>query len=76
MADTLMHDFQAGGDKPIDVPPRADLRTFNEHDILGEVSRDENGKIVVPSGGKDKDGNPINARGYLVDKDTGAVLEN
>ena len=64
----------------MDVPPRADLRTFNENDILGEIDRDEKGNVVVPkqSSGiyKDKDGNRINQKGYLVDPDSGAVLEN
>jgi hypothetical protein len=45
MADTLLHEFT--GVKAIDVPPRADLRTFNENDILGELDRDEKGNIVV-----------------------------
>lgn len=71
MADTLMHNFADGGDRPIDVPPRADLRTFNENDVMGEIDRDENGNIIVPkdSNGviKDKDGNRITHRGYLCD---------
>jgi len=80
MADTLMHDFNGNGEKPIDVPPRADLRTFNENDILGEVMRDEKGNVVVQkdSAGacKDKDGNPVNHRGYLIEPESGAILEN
>jgi len=38
MADTLFHKFT--GDKAIDVPPKAELRTFNENDIMGELDRD------------------------------------
>lgn len=80
MADTLMHDFQAGSDKPIDVPPRAELRTFNENDILGEVQRDDKGNVVVKKDNqgimKDKDGNRVNQRGYLIDSQSGAILEN
>jgi hypothetical protein len=83
MADTLMHDFNSGtgsGDKPIDLPPRADLRTFNENDILGEVMRDEKGNVVVQKDStgacKDKDGNPVNDKGYLIEPESGAILEN
>ena len=77
MADTLLNDFT---EKAIEVPPRADLRTFNENDILGELDRDDKGNIVVlkDSTGalKDKDGNPTNQKGYLLDPRTGAVVEN
>jgi len=70
MADTLLHDF-SNIEKPIDAPPRADLRTFNENDILGELDRDERGNVVVLKDKeglhRDKVGNLINARGYLVD---------
>lgn len=78
MADTLMHDFSgATGDKPIDVPPRHDLRTFNENDILGDLSRDEKGNVIVENGQiKDKEGNFINKKGYLIDQDTGAIVES
>lgn len=38
-------DFSKG--KPIDAPPQAELRTFNEHDILGEFDRDEKGNVIV-----------------------------
>jgi len=77
MADTLLGDFVR---KEIDVPPRADLRTFNENDILGEVDRDEKGNLLVLKDARgeiiDKDGNPINKRGYLVDPKSGAIVEN
>lgn len=77
MADTLLNDFSSN---QVDVPPRADLRTFNENDILGELDRDEKGNVVVlkDSTGalKDKDGNPTNERGYLVDPKTGSLVEN
>jgi len=53
------------------------LRSFNENDILGDLSRDEKGNVVVEKGqNKDKDGNLINPRGYLVDATSGAVVEN
>ncbi len=37
-----------GNEKPIDVPPSADLRSFNVHDILGDLDHDEKGNVVVP----------------------------
>lgn len=64
-------------EKAIDCPPRQELRSFNENDILGELSRDEKGLVVVQKGQtKDKEGNPINQLGYLVDGASGAILEN
>ena len=45
MADSILHDFQ-NLEKQIDIPPRADLRTFNENDILGDFDRDEKGNVV------------------------------
>lgn len=66
--------------KAIDVPPNADLRTFNVNDILGEFDRDENGNAVVGQGqsgdNRDKQGNLTNQRGYLLDQNSGAVIEN
>lgn len=66
-----------GGNVPITCPPQADLRTFNVNDILGELNRDDKGNIVVEKGqDKDNQGHPINVRGYLMDKKSGAILEN
>jgi hypothetical protein len=31
----------------VDAPANADLRTFNEHDILGDVDIDEKGNVFV-----------------------------
>ena len=31
------------------MPPNAELRTFNENDILGDFDRDEKGNVVVLS---------------------------
>lgn len=42
--------------KAIDVPPRADLRTFNVNDILGDLDRDNRGNVVVASQGQNGDG--------------------
>jgi hypothetical protein len=68
-------------DPSIDVPPRADLRSFNENDILGQFDRDTDGRIVVVTRGsdgrlRDKEGNLTTAKGYLLDPKTGSVVEN
>jgi len=45
-----MKDFQEKRkeeDAIINIPPNSGLRTFNEHDILGDLDRDEKGNIVV-----------------------------
>ena len=47
-------------------PPDAELRTFNENDILGDFDRDDKGNIIV-FGNKDKQKNLVNEKGYLVD---------
>jgi hypothetical protein len=56
------------------------LRLFNENDILGDLDRDEKGNVVVllDNQGKNKDraGKITNKRGYLIDSNSGAVLEN
>jgi len=68
-------DFSKG--RAIDVPPKA--HTFNEHDILGDLDRDEKGKVVVikDSQGtfRDKRGNLTNQKGYLLDKKTYAIVD-
>jgi hypothetical protein len=38
----------------VDAPPQADLRSFNENDILGDLDRDEKGNVVVPEVAMDK----------------------
>ena len=58
----------------LDAPARAELRTFNENDILGEFDRDDKGNVVV-SGTTDKSGKATNQRGYLVHQHTGAIVE-
>lgn len=47
MAEPLVEQFKA--EKPIDVPPNADLRTFNVNDILGDVDHDDRGNVVGPA---------------------------
>ena len=46
MADTIINNFNQFSTK-IDAPPKADLRTFNENDILGDLERDEKGNVIV-----------------------------
>lgn len=78
MAEPLLEQFKA--EKAIDVPPNADLRTFNVNDILGDHDRDEKGNVVVAQDGlgthRDKQGALTNNRGYLLDEKSGAVVEN
>lgn len=54
-------------------------RNFNECDILGEFDRDDKGNIIVLQDDEgniqDKDGNPTNERGYLMDQ-SGNILDN
>lgn len=49
MAEPLVEQFK--NEKLIDVPPNADLRSFNVNDILGDVDHDERGNIVGPAQG-------------------------
>lgn len=62
----------------IEIPPRDDINTFNENDILGNLDKTEKGKvqpIALPSGDKvDKEGRLVNDKGYLVDED-GNILD-
>ena len=44
-ADKVMLDM--AGENQIDAPPKHELRTFNENDILGDLPRDERGNVVV-----------------------------
>lgn len=79
----VMKDFQdkrKEDDAIISIPPNAGLRTFNEHDVLGDLDRDEKGNVVVledKNGRKhDKQRKPVNPRGYLVDPKNNDVIEN
>lgn len=56
-------------------------RDFNEIDILGSLNRDDKGNIIVPidenTGSKrsfDNNGRPINHYGYLIDSETGSII--
>ena len=58
-------------------------RDFNEIDILGTLDRDDKGNVIVPidekTGSKrsyDKEGRPINQYGYLIDANSGNVVQN
>lgn len=78
--DLLHPGFKPSEEDPIvQVPPVAHKKTFNENDILGEFDRDEKGNIIVL---QDKDGNfvdklgrRVNERGYLLDPNTGNIIE-
>ena len=59
-----------------------DRRDFNEIDILGSLDRDDKGNVIVPvddaTGNKrsfDREGRPINHYGYLIDSETGNVIQ-
>lgn len=43
----VMQEFQHKQDHLITIPPNSQLRTFNEHDVLGDFDRDEKGNVVV-----------------------------
>ena len=63
----------------VQVPPDASLCKFNENDILGDFDRDEKGNVIVlqDESGQyvDKQARAVNERGYLVNKDTGDVID-
>jgi hypothetical protein len=44
MNQDIMKNFK---DNLIQVPPQANMRLFNEHDVLGDVDRDEKANVVV-----------------------------
>lgn len=73
-------DDQGTGGKVLEVPPTAESRRFNECDIIGNVDRDEKGNVIPGESREgrhfDKDGNPTNERGYLVDPSTGNIINN
>ena len=53
------------------------VRNFNENDIMGNFDRDWSGQIIDRDNVlrecdfRDKDGNVVNERGYLIDIQTG-----
>jgi hypothetical protein len=57
-----------------------DKRKFNVNDILGDLDRDEKGNVIMLTNKNgemvDKKGNRVNDKGYLIDANTGDVLEN
>lgn len=57
-----------------------DKRRFNVNDILGDFDRDEKGNLILQADKKgklvDKNGTPVNEKGYLINPETGDVLEN
>jgi len=64
-------DYETADQVPIEPPNPEDLN-FNEHDILGEFDKDENGNIILITDKygnlTDKQGKLVNERGYLRDK--------
>ena len=81
--DNALNNFRSMHEQDVvESPPVADSRKFNENDILGNLDRDEKGNIMVicadEATGKfvDKDGRPTNHRGYLINPDTGDVINN
>ena len=65
---------------PVQIPPDQEKRTFNENDILGNFDRDEKGNPIILRDKKgnpvDKDGKPVNEKGYLIDPKTGDIIDN
>jgi hypothetical protein len=61
------------------VPPDPDNRDFNENFILGDFDTDEKGNIILKENAKgqlvDKQGRVVNAKGYLIDPETGDIVE-
>ncbi len=45
MNENLLKDFKKT-ESLIDIPPNAELRTFNENDVLGDLDRDEKGNLI------------------------------
>lgn len=43
-------------DPEIQIPPRLDLRNFNENDLMGDFNKDERGDNIIQS---DSNGNLI-----------------
>jgi len=79
MAEPLLEQFKT--EKLIDVPPNAELRSFNVNDILGDLDHDDKGNVVVPPADNngmnyDKNGALTNNKGYLLDPNNKAVIEN
>jgi hypothetical protein len=63
----------------IDCPPVVGNRNFNENDILGDFERDTRGNIILLEGKDgeiiDKNGSLVNEKGYLIDGESGNVIE-
>ena len=75
-----LDEFQTENKALITIPPNADLRTFNEHDVLGDVDRDTKGNVVAVEDKhgirRDKKRSLVNQKGYLLDPTTHDVIEN
>jgi hypothetical protein len=66
----------------LECPPTAESRMFNECDIIGDLRRDEKGNVIPGDDGqetgrfRDLKDNETNQRGYLIDPETGDVINN
>ena len=64
MNENLLRDFSKKQPQgQVDVPPNAELRTFNENDVLGDLDRDDKGNLITLERNghfEDKQGNTIN----------------
>ena len=47
MNENLLRDFSKKPQGEIDIPPSAELRTFNENDVLGDLDRDDKGNLIT-----------------------------
>jgi hypothetical protein len=63
--------------------PSADLRNFNEIDIVGEVERDDKGTLIIEfdqngtqEAHYDLKGQPISSKGYRIDVNSGNIIHN
>ena len=50
-------------------------RLFNQYDIMGDLDYDGNSNPIVPESRLEKQGRPINQKGYLLDQDNN-IIEN
>lgn len=63
----------------VQIPPDPEKKNFNENDILGDFDRDEKGNLIILQDADenfiDKQGRRVNERGYLIDPESGNIVE-